>query len=135
MSAIPRNIRPMYPSPSSAYSAQLAKPQNTPNMTYPLPTPIQNVQPVAQPPVPQPVASSTYPYPQYSNNFNPNPPTYPGQTPQVPFPMAGNNAHPPNSQPMNNMNGPTPVVCCIGNDSLEMFIMFYFRLIIMWLIC
>jgi hypothetical protein len=90
-------IRPMYPSPASAYRPQVQQPQLIPQM------PNQNSQP-----------PSTYPYPQYSNNSNTAaaanttplpPPTYPGQPPSFPqpmsYPMGGNTTN----QQMNNING------------------------------
>jgi len=107
------SIRPMYPSPASAYRPQVQQPQFIPQMTN------QN----SQSPLPPP--SSTYPYPQYSNNSNATastnnilpPPTatypgHPGQPPPfpqpVPYGMGGSTASTMNPQ-MNNINGSFPV--------------------------
>jgi len=107
-------IRPMYPSPASAYRPQVQQqqPQLIPQPTYPQMT-NQNSQ--------QPPPSSSYPHPQYSNNLSttatPNtiPPStltypgHPGQPPPFPQPMPyamGGNI--PNQQ-TNNVNGSFPV--------------------------
>jgi hypothetical protein len=102
----------MYPSPASAYRPQTQQPQFIPQMTN------QN----SQSPLPPP--SSTYPYPQYSNNANtaastnnippptatyPRPPGQPLPFPQpIPYGMGVSTAGTTNPQ-MNNINGSFPV--------------------------
>jgi hypothetical protein len=112
-------IRPMYPSPASAYRppAVVQQPQFIPQTTYPQMA-NQNSQP------PPPPSSSTYPYTQYNNNLNTTAtannvpqststyPGHPGQPPPFPQPMpyamGGTTAGAANQQ-MNNINGPLPV--------------------------
>ncbi|CAF3954917.1 unnamed protein product [Rotaria sordida] len=110
-------IRPMYPSPASAYRPQVQQqqqPQLIPQTTYPQMT-NQNSQP----------NSSNYPYPQYNSNSNIAPTskttpyltsTYPGQVgqiPQQPMPYAmGSSTINTGNQQVNNMNGP------ISNNNL-----------------
>ncbi|CAF1266761.1 unnamed protein product [Rotaria magnacalcarata] len=88
-------IRPMYPSPASAYRPQVQQTQPMPPPIYPQ-IPNQNA----------PASSSNYPYPQYNNNGTTPyvPSTFPGQLPPMPYPMGGNTNGANNQQ----MNGPTP---------------------------
>ncbi|CAF4570194.1 unnamed protein product, partial [Rotaria magnacalcarata] len=74
-------IRPMYPSPASAYRPQVQQTQPMPPPIYPQ-IPNQNA----------PAPSSNYPYPQYNNNGTTPyvPSTFPGQLPPMPYPMGGN---------------------------------------------
>ncbi|CAF2797756.1 unnamed protein product [Rotaria sp. Silwood2] len=110
-------IRPMYPSPASAYRPQVQQTQIVPQTTYPQMT-NQNSQPLPPPPPPP---SSTYPYPHYNSNSNTSATTkttpylastYPGQVGQIPplpqpmpYAMGGSTATTDNQQ-INNMNGP-----------------------------
>jgi hypothetical protein len=137
------SIRPMYPSPTSAYRAQVQQPQLLPQTTYPqMPNHIAQPPPsstypqmpnhIAQPPLPPP--SSAYPYP-YSNtaaavNTVPSPTaTYPGQLPPPPmaYAMGGSTAAATNQQ-RNNINGSFPVNKTI--DELNFIELSFFRIII-----
>ncbi len=130
-------IRPMYPSPASAYRPQVPQqPQLIPQPTYPQMT-NQN----SQPPPPPPSHLSTYPHPQYSNHsaataniIPPSTSTYPGHPGQsLPFPqpmpygMGGSTAGTSNQQ-INNINGPFLVNIIV--DKLNFIRFFYCRTII-----
>ncbi|CAF3776387.1 unnamed protein product [Rotaria sp. Silwood1] len=97
------SIRPMYPSPSSAYRPQVSQQSSqfissTTNQT-------------AQPPLPSrpppPTLSSTYPYPQYNYNSNTTAAAtaHSGQSPPMPYGMGGSIVGATNQQ-NNNLNGP-----------------------------
>ncbi|CAF1187664.1 unnamed protein product [Rotaria sp. Silwood1] len=102
-------IRPMYPSPTSAYHSQVQQPQLVSQTTYP-----QMINPNSQPlpPPPPPSSSSTYPYSQQNSNSNTTATTsyltstYPGQISSLPQSMPYAMGTNTGNQQINNMNGP-----------------------------
>lgn len=116
------SIRPMYPSPASAYQPQMSQqppPQfipQPPNPNFPASSPLLS---------PSTTSTSNYPQPQYNYNSNPTSSAYPGQPPLMPYGMSTNAAAVAGvtNQQNNNPNGSLSVKKTIlAGSNISVFI-------------